>query len=64
MKRACVIGWPIAHSRSPLIHQYWLRTYGIEGTYTKEPVRAEDLPQFLAVVEGSWIRGLQCHRAA
>ena len=26
MKRACVIGWPIAHSRSPLIHGYWLRT--------------------------------------
>lgn len=48
MKRACVIGWPIAHSRSPLIHGYWLRKYGIEGSYTKEPVRPADLPQFLA----------------
>jgi shikimate dehydrogenase len=48
MKRACVIGWPIAHSRSPLIHGYWLRKYGIDGSYTKKPVRPEDLPQFLA----------------
>jgi shikimate dehydrogenase len=48
MKRACVIGWPIAHSRSPLIHGYWLRKYGIDGSYTKEPVRPEDLRAFLA----------------
>ncbi|MET1047666.1 MAG: shikimate dehydrogenase [Hyphomicrobium sp.] len=51
MTRACVIGWPIAHSRSPLIHGYWLRKYGIDGTYTKEPVRAEDLAPFLASLE-------------
>ena len=48
MKRACVIGWPIAHSRSPLIHGYWLKRYGIEGTYTKEAVRSEELGAFLA----------------
>lgn len=47
MIRACVIGWPISHSRSPLIHNYWLRQYGIEGTYTKEPVKPEDLEAFL-----------------
>ncbi|RUP08427.1 shikimate dehydrogenase [Hyphomicrobium sp.] len=47
MKRACVIGWPIAHSRSPLIHQFWLRTYGIEGSYTKEAVRPEELKAFI-----------------
>ena len=33
MKRAFVIGHPIAHSRSPLIHGHWLKTYGLEGTY-------------------------------
>jgi shikimate dehydrogenase len=47
MKRACVIGWPITHSRSPLIHGYWLQQYGIEGSYTKEPVRPEELQSFL-----------------
>lgn len=47
MKRACVIGWPIEHSRSPLIHGYWLERYGIDGAYTKEAVRPEVLKAFL-----------------
>lgn len=47
MKRACVIGWPIEHSRSPLIHGYWLKRYGIDGAYTKEAVRPESAEQFL-----------------
>lgn len=47
MKRACVIGWPIEHSRSPLIHGYWLKKYAIEGQYTKEAVRPEDVGSFL-----------------
>lgn len=47
MVRACVIGWPVEHSRSPLIHRYWLRKYGIAGAYEKEAVRPEDLAQFL-----------------
>jgi shikimate dehydrogenase len=47
MKRACVIGWPVAHSRSPLIHGYWLRRYGIDGSYTKQPVRPDDVVSFL-----------------
>lgn len=48
MKKACVIGWPIAHSRSPLIHGYWLKKYGLEGSYTKEAVKPEDLEAFLS----------------
>lgn len=47
MKRACVIGWPIEHSRSPLIHGYWLRRYGVDGAYTKEAVRPEAIADFL-----------------
>jgi len=47
MRRACVIGWPIEHSRSPLIHGYWLARYGIEGTYTKVAVEPDDVAQFL-----------------
>ena len=47
MKRACVIGWPIEHSRSPLIHGYWLKEYGIEGSYTKQAVKPEDVAAFL-----------------
>lgn len=47
MKRACVIGWPIEHSRSPLIHRYWLKHYGVEGAYTKEAVPSEEVRDFI-----------------
>jgi shikimate dehydrogenase len=47
MKRACVIGWPVEHSRSPMIHRYWLGQYRIDGAYEKEAVRPEDLASFL-----------------
>lgn len=45
---ACVIGWPIAHSRSPLIHRHWLKTLGIEGDYVAQPVEPEALGRFLS----------------
>jgi shikimate 5-dehydrogenase len=38
MRAACVIGWPVEHSRSPLIHNYWLNRYGIAGVYRRELV--------------------------
>lgn len=47
MKRACVIGWPVEHSRSPAIHRYWLELYGIDGAYEKEAVRTEEFASFL-----------------
>jgi shikimate dehydrogenase len=50
MLKACVIGWPIKHSRSPIIHGYWLKRYRIAGTYTKEAVRPEDVHTFLSTL--------------
>lgn len=47
MKKACVIGWPIAHSRSPAIHGYWLAHYKIDGSYTKRAVPPDTLERFL-----------------
>ena len=47
MKRACVIGWPVAHSRSPVIHRYWLKLYGLDGAYELEAVRPEEIEGFL-----------------
>jgi shikimate dehydrogenase len=44
---ACLIGWPAAHSRSPLIHHYWLRTLGIEGGYVIEAVPPDEFKDFL-----------------
>ncbi|WKA27676.1 shikimate dehydrogenase [Bradyrhizobium roseum] len=44
---ACLIGWPAAHSRSPLIHHYWLRTLGIQGGYVIEAVPPDEFKDFL-----------------
>ncbi len=57
MRRACVIGWPVEHSRSPLIHRYWLKQYGIDGAYEKEAVRPEDLARFLGSLEDNGYAG-------
>jgi shikimate dehydrogenase len=46
-RAACLIGWPAAHSRSPLIHHHWLRTLGIEGGYVIEAVPPDDLRDFV-----------------
>lgn len=49
-KLAGVMGWPIAHSRSPRIHGYWLDEYGIDGAYVPLAIRPEDLAEaFLAL---------------
>lgn len=48
MKRACVIGWPIEHSRSPIIHGYWLERYKIDGSYGKVAVTPDAAAGFLA----------------
>lgn len=44
---ACLIGWPAAHSRSPLIHRHWLRTLGIEGGYVIEAVPPDEFKDFV-----------------
>jgi len=45
--RACIIGWPVDHSRSPKIHGYWLKKYQVDGSYEKQPVRPGDVATFL-----------------
>src|ERR1700749_4610255 len=44
---ACLIGWPAAHSRSPLIHKHWLRSLGIEGGYTIEAIPPEGFAELV-----------------
>jgi len=46
-RAACVIGWPVEHSRSPLIHNYWLKQYGIAGAYRREPVPPAEFAAFI-----------------
>jgi shikimate dehydrogenase len=47
-RAACLIGWPAAHSRSPLIHHHWLHTLGIAGGYVIEAVPPEEFSDFVA----------------
>ena len=44
---AGVMGWPVAHSRSPRLHGFWLEQHGIDGIYVPLPVRPEQLAQAL-----------------
>jgi shikimate dehydrogenase len=46
-KVAGIIGWPVAQSRSPKLHNYWLEHYGLPGTYVPLPVRPERLADAL-----------------
>ncbi len=40
---AGVMGWPVAHSRSPLIHSHWIAQYGLRGAYVPLPVQPATL---------------------
>jgi shikimate dehydrogenase len=51
-RAACLIGWPAAHSRSPMIHHYWLRKLGIEGGYNIEAVPPEGFAEFVQHLAG------------
>jgi shikimate dehydrogenase len=44
---ACVIGWPVGHSRSPAIHRFWLAELGIAGDYVPVAVVPEEIVAFL-----------------
>ncbi len=47
---ACLIGWPVGHSRSPLIHRHWLRTLGIAGDYRAEAVPPDEVAAFVSTL--------------
>jgi shikimate dehydrogenase len=55
---AGVIGWPIAHSKSPLIHRFWLGKLGLDGDYSRFPVAPDRLGQFLTAMPAMGLRGV------
>ncbi|MBP0437522.1 shikimate dehydrogenase [Tianweitania sediminis] len=46
--RAFVCGFPLAHSRSPVIHRHWLREHGLSGSYDPVEVAPERFPTFVS----------------
>lgn len=55
---AGVMGWPVGHTRSPRLHGYWLRQYGIDGAYVPLPVAPEHFAVVLAALMLAGFRGV------
>ena len=53
---AGVLGWPVAHSRSPRLHNFWLARHGIDGAYVPLPVPPAD---FAIAVRGLLAAGFR-----
>ncbi len=47
-RKAFVVGHPIAHSRSPMIHGHWLKTLGIAGSYEKIDIAPLEIDEFFS----------------
>jgi len=58
--RAAVLGHPVRHSLSPLIHRYWLDQLGLDGQYEKIDVAPEGLADCLGRLEREGFRGVNC----
>ena len=50
LRRACIMGHPVAQSRSPMLHGYWLKTLRVEGAYERADVPPEDFSQPLQLL--------------
>ena len=46
-KAVCVIAWPAGHSRSPLIHNYWIEQHKLDAEYRREAVPPEKFTEFI-----------------
>jgi shikimate dehydrogenase len=55
---AGVIGWPVAHSRSPRLHGYWLEHYKIDGAYVPLAVQPSQVAQALRMLGVMGFRGV------
>jgi shikimate dehydrogenase len=55
---AGVIGWPIAHAKSPALHTYWLRKYGLPGAYVPLGIEPRNLETAFAALPLLGFRGV------
>lgn len=58
MIAAGVIGWPVAHSKSPLIHRFWLAKLGIDGDYGRFAVHPDRLGEAIRAMPALGLRGV------
>lgn len=55
--KALIIGRPVKHARSPLIHQFWLRELGLEGHYERQEVMTGAVAAVLRELPAQGFRG-------
>lgn len=55
---AGVCGWPIAHSKSPIIHRFWLNALGLTGDYARFPVHPDNAREAFRSLPGLGITGV------
>ena len=55
---AGALGWPISHSRSPVLHNYWFDCYRIDGVYVPLGVSSADLVQVFAALPKMGFKGV------
>ena len=53
-----VMGWPVAHSKSPRLHNFWLERYGIDGAYVPLVVKPDDIAPALRALEALGFAGV------
>jgi len=64
---AGIFGWPVAQSKSPRIHRFWLGKLGIDGDYSRFPVHPDNLGAAIKALPAIGLRGVNVtmpHKAA
>jgi shikimate dehydrogenase len=56
--KAGVVGWPIAHSISPVLHGHWLKQYGIDGSYERIAIEPGSFSQQISELRAAGFRGV------
>jgi shikimate dehydrogenase len=57
MKKACIIGYPVSHSRSPMIHNHWAKLHGLDALYEKCEVKPGQAADFIRNLEQNGYQG-------
>ena len=58
MKKFIVVGDPIEHSLSPLLHNYWIKKNGINAIYDKQKLNKDELEQNILKIKEKKISGI------
>ena len=58
MRKYLVIGNPIEHSLSPLLHNFWIKKYNLNAFYEKQLLEKKDIEKILSDMKASKIQGI------